>query len=250
MSTFAAIIAAAGRSSRFGSAAPREKKVFRELQGRAVWLRSVEAFIHRDDVKQTLVIVSPEDMEWFQEKFAPNLAFLEVELVEGGEQRADSVQNALARVKSDIDFVSIHDGARPLIANQWIDDVFAAAVETSAATLAIPISSTVKRADGNDIVETVSRDSLYESQTPQVFARELILEAFAKRGEMNATDESSLVEQLGHRVRIVPGSPLNMKITSKDDLRTAEALLSVLPREKGLDKLDAAPKGGLDQLFS
>ena len=127
MSKLAVIIAAAGKSSRFGSTAAREKKVFRELRGRAVWLRSTEAFHTRDDVEQIVVVVSPEDLDWFREKFQPNLAFMNVEVVAGGTERADSVQNALARVRADIDLVAVHDAARPLIVKSWIDEIVAAA---------------------------------------------------------------------------------------------------------------------------
>ena len=250
MLKFAVIIAAAGRSSRFGGKGPREKKVFRELKGRAVWLRSVEAFINRADVAQTIVVVSPEDIGWFREKFAANLAFLDLDLVEGGDERAESVQNALARVRSDIDFVAVHDAARPLITKQSIDEIFKAAEETGAAILATPVSSTLKRVNGNRILETVSRECLHQAQTPQVFRRELLLDAYAKRGESTATDESSLVEQLGHPVHTVPGSHLNIKITTQEDLRMAEALLTVLPRESALEALSPLADDRPKWLFS
>ena len=250
MSKFAVIVAAAGRSSRFGSQSPREKKVFRELHGRPVWLRSVEAFVDRSDVAQTIVVVSPDDLEWFKEKYAPNLGFLDLEIVAGGAERADSVMNALARVQSDIDFVAIHDAARPLVVKQWIDEVFQAAETHGAAIPATAISSTLKRVDGESIVETVPRERLFAAQTPQVFRRELILEAYAKRGDYEATDESSLVERLGHSVRVVKGAPMNIKITTQEDLKIAGALLGILPRAKGLDALAPPKDNGLDWLLA
>lgn len=250
MSKFAVIVAAAGSSSRFGSTSTRENKVFVELKGRAVWLRSVEAFINRDDVVQTIAVISPADMGWFKEKFAANLAFLNLELVEGGAERAVSVQNALEKVQSDVDFVAVHDAARPLITKPSIDAVFAAAKEVGAAVLTTPISSTVKRVDDNTIVETVDRASLYAAQTPQVFRRSLLLEAYAQRDGQTATDESSLVEQLGHPVRAVVGSPLNIKITTQEDLRMAAALLDVLPRENALGALNPLADDGPKWLFS
>lgn len=250
MSKFAVIIAAAGRSSRFGSQSPREKKVFRELQGRPVWLRSVEAFVDRPDVAQTIVIVSPDDLEWFKEKYAPNLGFRDLDIVAGGAERADSVMNALARVQSDIDFVAIHDAARPLIVKQWIDDIFQAAEKHGAAIPATPVSSTLKRVNGGSIVETVPRDKLFAAQTPQVFRRELILEAYARRGDFEATDEASLVERLGHAVHVVTGSPMNIKITTQEDLKIAGVLLGILPREKGLDAIAPSKNDGLDWLLA
>ena len=250
MSKFAVIVAAAGRSSRFGSRSSREKKVFRELQGRPVWLRSVEAFADRPDVAQTIVVVSPEDLDWFKEKYAPNLGFRDLDIVAGGAERADSVLNALANVTSDIDFVAIHDAARPLIVKQWIDEIFQAAIDHGAAIPATSIASTLKRVSGDSITETVLRDSLFAAQTPQVFRRELILEAYAQRGDFEATDESSLVERLGQTVHVVKGSPMNIKITTQEDLRIAGALLGVLPREKGLDALAPSKDEGLDWLLA
>jgi 2-C-methyl-D-erythritol 4-phosphate cytidylyltransferase len=246
MAKFAVILAAAGHSSRFGAESTRDKKTFRELGGRAVWLRAAELFHARSDVKQLLIVLAPEDIEWFREKFRPNISFMDLEIVEGGEERADSVENALSRVRSEIDFVAVHDAARPLMTADWIEEIFAAALESGAAIPASPISSTVKRVDSGMIEETVPRAGLFAAQTPQVFSRELLVEAFSKRGDFQPTDEAQLVERLGHRVSVVPGSPLNIKITTQDDLKMAEALLSVLPRNKSLDSLapgaDEKPK--------
>lgn len=236
MAKFAVILPAAGSSTRFQQ--QNRKKVFVELKGRPVWVRSVEYFVNRDDVVQTIVTIAPDDLEWFREKFRPNLAFLNVEIVAGGKERADSVQNALAKVRDDVDFVAVHDAARPLLTKDWVNQVFAAAEQHGAAMLAIPITSTIKRVDANQrIQQTVDRTNLWAAQTPQVFRKELLRDAFQKRGSLNATDEAQLVEQSGHPVQVVPGSPLNLKITTPDDFRMAEALLDVLPKEKGLGSL-------------
>ncbi|OYW22495.1 MAG: 2-C-methyl-D-erythritol 4-phosphate cytidylyltransferase [Planctomycetales bacterium 12-60-4] len=231
MPKFAVILPAAGQSSRYKG--PGRKKVFAELQGRPVWVRSVEAFINRDDVIQTLIVVSPDDEEWFREKFQANLAFLDLTIVRGGAERADSVQNALARVKPEADYVAVHDAARPLIAKEWVSNVFAAAETTGAAILAHPVTSTLKRV-GNDqqIQETIPRQHLWEAQTPQVARRDWLLDAFAKRGKLQPTDEAQLLEQAGYPVAVVSGSPLNLKITTGDDFRIAEKLLPLVPDDR------------------
>lgn len=236
MSRFAVILPAAGKSTRFNL--QKRKKAFVDLKGRAVWLRAAELFVNRDDVIQTLVVVSPDDLEWFKEKFAPNLAFMNVEIVTGGAERADSVRNALARVRPDAEFVAVHDAARPLLVAEWIDRVFRAAEKTGAAILATPVTSTLKRArpDGT-IEETVSRTGLWAAQTPQVFRRELLLEAYARQGTLQPTDEAQLLEQLGQSVALVDGSPLNIKITTNDDFRLAEVALEALPKPKTLRAL-------------
>ncbi len=231
MSKFAVILAAAGKSSRFHD--PHYKKPFAPLENRAVWLHSAEKFLNRDDVKQVLLVISPEDRDEFQSKFAANVAILGIDVVDGGAERADSVQNALARVKPDADFVAVHDAARPCLANEWIDKVFAAAEQTGAAILAVPVASTLKRVGpDHKIQDTISRENLWEAQTPQVFRRKLLLDAYAQRGGKPATDEAQLVERLGHPVAVVMGSPINLKIATKEDLRFAAHALKALPKPK------------------
>ena len=231
MATFAVILAAAGQSSRFRD--QHYKKPFAPLDNRAVWLHSAEKFLNRDDVKQLILIIAAEDREQFDSKFAANVAILGIEVVEGGAQRADSVQNALERVRDDVDFIAVHDAARPCLANEWIDAVFAAAEESGAAILGVPVAGTLKRVGKNQTInETVSRESLWEAQTPQVFRRQLLIDAFARRGTSQPTDEAQLVEQAGQPVTVVPGSPINFKITTKEDLRFAAHALKALPKPK------------------
>ena len=231
MPRFGVILAAAGQSSRFQD--PNYKKPFAPLSGRPVWLHSVEKFIDRDDVGQVVVVVSPEDRQSFVEKFGANLAFMGITLAEGGAQRADSVRNGLEKLADDIDMVAIHDAARPCIAPAWIDRVCAAGVRTGAASLAVPVVATLKRvAPDHTIVETVDRTGLWEAQTPQVFSRALLQRAFAAGHDARATDEASLIERLGHPVTVVQGSSINIKITSREDLKLAEQALKALPAPK------------------
>jgi 2-C-methyl-D-erythritol 4-phosphate cytidylyltransferase len=222
---------AAGKSSRFAD--QNYKKPFAPLAGRPVWLHAVERFMSRDDVKQLIVVISPEDREDFNFKFAANVAILGIDVVEGGEERLDSVAKALARVKPNIEYVAVHDAARPCLADQWISSVFAAAERTGAAMLAIPVAGTLKRVGANHVItETVSREGLWEAQTPQVFRRQLLLDAYAARGDFHATDDAQLVERLGHPVTVVTGSPINLKIATREDLRLAEHAIKALPKPK------------------
>jgi len=227
---FAVIMPAAGQSSRFRD--KHYKKPFAPLANRAVWLHSAERFLGRDDVVQVILVISPEDRDEFNFKFASNVAILGIEVVAGGAERSDSVANALAQVKAEADFVAVHDAARPCICDQWIDEIFEAAQKYNAAILAVPVDGTVKRVDGKAIQETVSRAGLWEAQTPQVFRKELLLEAYEKRGSQPATDDAQLVERLGKPVRIVKGSRINLKITTREDLKLAEASLKALPKPK------------------
>ena len=231
MSKFAVILPAAGRSRRFAD--KHYKKPFAPLDNRAVWMHSAERFINRSDVVQTILVISPDDQEYFNFKFASNAAILGIEVVHGGAERSDSIANALKKVKPEADFVCVHDAARPCIANEWIDRIFHAAEQSGAAIFAIPVSGTLKRV-GTDmkIAETVSRSALWEAQTPQVFRRELLLEAYAQRGNFQPTDDAQLVERLGKPVTVVPGSPINLKIATREGLRLAEQALKALPKPK------------------
>jgi 2-C-methyl-D-erythritol 4-phosphate cytidylyltransferase len=231
MSHFAVILPAAGQSRRFHDKA--YKKPFAPLGGRAVWLHSAERFMNRADVKQVIVVIAAEDKELFDLKFGANIAILGVQVVVGGAERADSVQKALEQVKEGIDFVAVHDAARPCLVDLWIDAVFEAAARDGAAILAAPVQATLKRVDPQKrIAETVDRAGLWEAQTPQVFRRELLMQAYAKRGREAVTDDAQLVERLGQQVTVVPCSPLNLKITTRDDLKLAEQVLKVLPKPK------------------
>jgi 2-C-methyl-D-erythritol 4-phosphate cytidylyltransferase len=231
MAKFAVILPAAGHSSRFQDKS--YKKPFAPLANKAIWLHSAERFLNRNDVVQTILVIAPEDRADFLLKFSANMAILGVEVVDGGAERADSVQAALARVKPEADFVCVHDAARPCLTDAWIDTIFEAAEKTDAAIFAIPVAGTLKRVGADHkIEETVSRSGLWEAQTPQVFRRSLLLEAYAKRDGFNATDEAQLVERIGHPVTVVLGSRINIKITTKEDQRLVEQAMKALPKPK------------------
>ncbi len=232
MSKFAVIFPAGGRSARFSG---KEKKPFTNLDGRAVWLRSVEIFVTRNDVCQCIIVVAPDDQEFFRSRFGPNLAFMSVRIANGGAQRFESVGNALAMVEPEADFVAIHDAVRPCITEEQINAVFHKAQETGAAILAVPVADTLKRVDSTGKIEaTPPRQGLWQAQTPQVFRRDWLLEAYAQRGQLKSaiTDDAQLVEAAGHPVVVVEGSPLNIKITTKADIYLAEAILKSRPKPK------------------
>ena len=231
MPKFSVILAAAGKSTRFRD--PNYKKPFALLNRKAVWLYSAELFLKRNDVKQVIIVISPEDKDEFLGKYGPNLAVLGVEFVLGGAERSDSVQNALAKVDSDSTHVVIHDAARPCLNADLIESVFQSSKTNSAVIPAVPVTSTLKLSkNGSAVDKTVDRSHLYEAQTPQVFERELLISMFANRGELKPTDESQLAEELGYPIAIVKGSVFNIKITSKQDLAFARACLESQPKPK------------------
>ncbi len=229
MSKFCVIIPAAGRSERFGN---EEKKTFAKLDGRPVFLRSVELFIHREDVCQTILAVAPEDMGTMKQQYGANLGFLDVQLVEGGPRRFETVAAALNAVSPKAAFVAIHDAARPCVAFDRIDALFAEVEKSGAAILACPLTGTIKRVSRAMVIdETVSRSALYEAQTPQVFRKDVIVNAYAKLGEGgdDVTDDAQVVERSGHPVSVVLSDATNLKITTKADMNLAAAILKSRP---------------------
>jgi 2-C-methyl-D-erythritol 4-phosphate cytidylyltransferase len=236
MGQFAVILPAAGKSSRFGD--PKQKKIYAELDGRAVWLRAVEPFVNREDVAQMILAIAPEDRELFERRYRASVAFMNIQVIEGGAERTDTVAKALEMVDSRCEFIAIHDAARPCLDLELIDAVFAAARRHGAALLATPVAETVKRVGDDRLTrETIPREGLYLAQTPQVFRRDLLFKAYAQRSRTapKATDDCQLVEAMGHPCAIVEGSPFNLKITTGEDLKLAAAILPILdkPRREG-----------------
>lgn len=232
MAKFAVILPAAGKSTRFHD---KERKPFATLDGRAVWLRSAELFITRDDVCQTIIVVAQADQEVFKRRYGANLAFMDVQIADGGGERFESVANALALLKPEAEFVAIHDAVRPCLTEPLIDVVFAQAVKTGAALLAIPVTDTVKQVDNKQQIQsTMPRQGLWLAQTPQVFRRDWLTAAYTDRAKlgMDITDDAQLLEAAGHPVHVVEGSSQNIKITKKGDLFLAEAILKARPKPK------------------
>ena len=226
----AVIICAAGASRRFGGA---RKKAFVDVGGRAVFLRSVEHFADRADVKQVLLGIAAEDEELLNVKWGPNLKFFNVTVFMGGAERSDTIINGLGLVNDGIELVAIHDACRCCITKDIIDATFAAAAQSGAAVPACPVTATIKQVQENIIERTVDRADLYEAQTPQVFAVDVIRKAYANLSNLDKrtiSDDSQLVEALGHKVTIVEAGASNIKITHKSDIAIAEAILKSRPK--------------------
>ena len=237
MSKISVIIAAAGSSTRFGA---KEKKIFAILCGTPVWLHSAQIFASHPDVQQIIVAISPDDESYFTKQYSSQIERLNVQVVLGGDQRSDSVENAWAAVDSDSDLITIHDGARPCIDLSLFQGVVDAAEIHGAAIPAVPINSTVKRSNENQLIaETVDRSHLHLAQTPQVFKSQVIRDAFERRGALQPTDEAQLLETLGVPVALATGSRFNIKITQPEDLRFAEACFAAITpiqMDAGLDE--------------
>jgi 2-C-methyl-D-erythritol 4-phosphate cytidylyltransferase len=203
------IVVAAGSGTRFGTV-----KQFAILRGSRLVDIAVDAARTSCD---EVVVVLPADVEW---DGAPVAA-----AVRGGAKRSDSVRSGLAAVSSDAEIVVVHDAARPLASARVFDAVIGAVRDgADGAVPGVPVSDTIKRVDGDRVVETVDRTSLVAVQTPQAFRADVLRRAHASASD--ATDDAALVESVGGTVVIVPGEPTNLKVTNARDLAIAQSLLS------------------------
>jgi 2-C-methyl-D-erythritol 4-phosphate cytidylyltransferase len=226
----AAIICAAGASTRFGG---KRKKAFVDVAGRAVFLRSVELFSDREDVKQVLLSIAPEDEELVNVKWGPNLKFFGVKIFLGGAERFDTVSKGIELVKDDIDLIAVHDACRCCVSEKIIEASIAAAAKSGAAIPACAVTATIKQVKDDAISRTIDRSDLYEAQTPQVFSAELLRKAYANLDNLDKSsisDDAQLVEALGHEVKIVESDSSNVKITHGTDIAIATAIIKSRPK--------------------
>ncbi|MBA7604238.1 2-C-methyl-D-erythritol 4-phosphate cytidylyltransferase [subsurface metagenome] len=215
----AAIIVAAGESRRMNGI----DKVLAPLGGRPVISYVLNAFDGCKSIDQIIVVVNEKSLEACQQLITKEGLSKPIDVCVGGKRRQDSVAAGLKQLK-DCDWVVIHDGARPLVTEELIEQGLEAAQETGAAVAAVPVTDTIKVAGEDRIVrETPPRQDLWAVQTPQVFRFDIISKAYQKaKGEV--TDDASLVEQTGFQVKLYMGSYGNIKITTPQDLLIAEAL--------------------------
>lgn len=210
-----AVIVAGGSGSRIG----RPKQML-PLGAKPVLVRTVEAFLQTPEIKEIVVVTPSENRAELQKRF-PGIVF-----ADPGKTRLLSVKNGFLKTSAASQLVAVHDGARPLVEPAHISACLQAARQYGAAVLAVPVKDTVKVCEGGFVQNTLDRAVLWAAQTPQCYRRPVLAEALEKFGqEEGATDESQLVEKLGIKVRVVPSSYKNNKITTPEDLIFAEALL-------------------------
>jgi 2-C-methyl-D-erythritol 4-phosphate cytidylyltransferase len=219
-----AIVVAAGSGSRLGLGEP---KAFVTLGGKTLLLRTLLCLAQVRNISETIIAV-PSGMEGRARAEATAAALpFPVKVVAGGAERHDSVRIALAVTSMESDLVVVHDAARPLATAALFERCLDAAARLGGATTAIRVADTLKRVSEGMVAETISRVELWQAQTPQSFRREILLAAHerASRDGGAATDDAGLVERIGGAVAVVDGSPLNLKITTPEDLEIAEALV-------------------------
>ena len=220
-----AIIAAAGTGSRMASDRPKQ---FLQLAGTPIIFHTLKPFELCDRIQEVIVVLPAEQSAAFLAQAAQRGVRKLARVVPGGVTRADSVKRGLQSIRgATAEIVAVHDGVRPFVTVEEIENTIEAAQRDGAAILATPATDTIKLVEENKIVRTLDRRSVRQALTPQCFRYELLRRAY-DQVDVNdplLTDESALVERLGHAVTIVEGSARNIKITTARDLLVAEALL-------------------------
>lgn len=217
MNSTAIILLAGGQGSRFGGSIPKQ---FVSLGDQLLIHYSLQVLIQLPSLVEIVVVCAPE----YRHFFGPDTIF-----AQPGERRQDSVLNGLNMLKSEADFICIHDGARPFITSEILNRVVDAAHTYGAATAGMPLKYTVKERDKNHFVlNTPDRSMLWEIQTPQVINRNWLEEGFSALNGENVTDDVSVVEKIGYPVKLVEGAYRNIKITSPEDLTLAHQYLGLV----------------------
>ncbi len=226
----AALLVCAGSASRMGGI----NKILHPLGRSTVLQHVLSAFCKCNSIAEIVIVAKAADLPAFQAILSAETPALPVHLTAGGATRQESVRNGFRLIPVSCNYVAIHDGARPLIRPADIEQVISDARKSGAATLGVPVKDTIKSVKNGIITGTPDRSSLYQTQTPQVFARELYEQAMqlAAEQEKDYTDDCQLVEALGRTVTMTAGAYSNLKLTTPEDFAIAEALLQLQSEEE------------------
>lgn len=218
-----AIFPAAGSSTRMGGGL---NKNLIELSGEAILIRTLKTFSRIERVNFLIVVVAAHEVETVERLLGNAEGLKPWRVTVGGSERQYSIANGLRLLPEDAEIILVHDAARPLVSARTINEVIDAAEAFGGAIAAVPSKDTIKIVDAEGFVKhTPPRRELVAVQTPQGFKRDILLQAYARAENFLGTDDASLVERLGARIKVVAGGYDNIKITTPEDLSVAETLL-------------------------
>lgn len=220
---------------------------FSKIESREVFMRTIELYANRDQIQQRVLAVHTDDLELIQQKYSAHLGFQGVQVTAAGPDWFGVVARGLEKLKPEIDTVIIHDACCPAVPYTLLDSLEAALAKAPAAALAVPVNSHLAQLTPisgglNHLGASVDSSAYHEIQSPQIFSRALLTEAYAKRPSLSSasqkpSDDASLLRLCGHDVALVPGSRYNLRIDSEESLRLAGDFLKHLPKPR--------PKGPL-----
>lgn len=227
------IIVAAGSGKRMKSAIAKQ---YIELKGRTIISYTIETFNNSENIDDIILVTSSDAVDYVKSEIVEKYRFKKVRaVVEGGEERQDSVYNGLKAVPGDTDVVLIHDGVRPFVADKYIAQLESVAMEFGGCVLGAPVKDTIKVCDSEGyITDTPKRETLWLAQTPQCFKYDVIMKAYEKAEQegYRGTDDSMLAERLGIKIKIVKGDYENIKITTPEDLYIGEVILENMIKKR------------------
>ncbi|MFZ5942503.1 MAG: 2-C-methyl-D-erythritol 4-phosphate cytidylyltransferase [Bacillota bacterium] len=222
-----AIVAAAGQGKRMGSAL---NKQYLSLEDKPVLAHTLGILHQHPLIEGIIVVVKEDEIELcFSQVVNPYKISKVLKVIPGGKERQDSIYAGLKALPSECQLVVVHDGARPFIAPNIISETINAGMQKGAAIAAVPVKDTIKRVSSdNKVIETIPRSELWAVQTPQVFSKDLIKQAYENgiKAGFIGTDDASFVELLGHQVEVILGSYENIKITTPEDIGLGISILS------------------------
>ena len=225
MGYISAIIVAAGRGTRMKAETPKQ---FLELNGYSILYHTLQTFANAEKIDEIVLVVANEYIRSPQvtDSLPNNIDNKNYKIVSGGDSRQESVYKGLKKVHENTEIVLVHDGVRPLITEGIINKNIEKCSKHDCVLTALPSIDTLKKVQDKKVVKTLDRDEIWGAQTPQTFKKEVLMNAYQNAIEngYNATDDSELVESVSD-VRIVMGNKYNIKITHKEDLKIAKAIL-------------------------
>lgn len=228
-----AVIVSAGKGQRFMNG---KKKQFYFLADKPILAHTLDKFETCPLVHSILLVVGQDDMDYCLKEIVEKYQYQKIsQIVPGGKRRQESVKNGIEALAKDAEIVVIHDGVRPFVTREMIEESIYSAQRFGAVVMAMPVKDTIKMAHANGtVLQTLDRESLWQIQTPQTFQAHVIKEAYQKATEDGfvGTDDASLVERMGIKVHILPGSYTNIKITTPEDLILANLFLRIKARPK------------------
>lgn len=228
MNKIAIIIVAGGSGKRMGTSI---KKQFIKLKDKEVLAYTIEAFNKLDEISEIIVVTGAEDIPKVEKEIVQTYHLNKVsKVVAGGAERQDSVYNGLMAVSDEVNYVMIHDGARPFVSKEVIQKAIQKTIECDATIVAVPVKDTIKiiNTESQIVEETPDRQKLWSVQTPQSFKKQLLEAAYKEANQkgLQVTDDSMIVEAYGKKVSVVLGEYTNIKITTPEDLITGESILN------------------------
>ncbi len=219
-----AIIPTAGMGTRMGSAIP---KTLMAINGVPLIIHTLRVFEQCEAIDAVILVVHQDFAEDYRQAVDKFGITKIKEYITGGQTRCQSVGNGLSYLDDDCDVIVVHDGARPLVTPKLIERAIGMCSVEKAVVVGLPVKQTIKKVSVNEAIveKTLNREELWEIQTPQVFQKEVLMDAYEQTDNYEATDDASLVERIGIKVKVIEGDYMNVKVTTPEDLIIVQKLL-------------------------